>query len=73
MSADKIHLAVVGQDPVSFGDKGCDYSWNQDFTAYRILPHRWTPGSDSSYAATQGEIFISEEYWDYLRATDPIN
>ena len=35
------------------GAFGCDYAWNGDFTAYRCLPHRWTPGSDASYAHYQ--------------------
>jgi len=33
----------------SEGPYGCDYAWNQDYTAYRCMPHRWLPGSDSSY------------------------
>lgn len=39
------------------GRFGCDYSWNRDFSAYCCNPHRWMPGSDSSYAAWQaGDI-----------------
>lgn len=50
----RVHLVVIGSDPVSEGPHGCDWSWNSDFTAYRCLPHRWVPGSDASYAAAVG-------------------
>lgn len=48
-----LHLTVLGQEPLTTGRFGCDYAWNDDFTSYRMLPHRWRPGSDSSYAAWQ--------------------
>lgn len=48
-----LHLSVVGSEPVSEGRFGCDYAWNADYSAYRCLPHRWMPGSDSSYARYQ--------------------
>jgi hypothetical protein len=44
------HMVVEGRF-------GCDYDWNDDFTAYRCLPHRWMPGSDSSYAAYQAGYY----------------
>lgn len=49
----RVYLSIVGQEPVQTGRFGCDYAWNDDFTAYRQMPHRWMPGSDSSYAAWQ--------------------
>lgn len=55
MGSDKVHLAVVGQDPISYGKHGADYRWNRDYSAYRIVPNHWTPGSDSSYAIAQGD------------------
>lgn len=49
-----LHLTVVGQPPVAEGPHGCDYAWNDDFTAYRCLRHRWNPLSDASYVAHVG-------------------
>ena len=61
----KLHLVVLHDvllltdrsDPamrlVEEGRFGCDYAWNEDFTAYRCMPHRWRPGSDESYLAYQ--------------------
>jgi hypothetical protein len=57
-----IHLLVLQDNtPLGYvlaeeGFFGCDYAWNADYTAYRCLPHRWMPGSDSSYADWQKGI-----------------
>lgn len=48
-----LHLTVVGQEPLQAGRFGCDFVWNEDFTAYRQACHRWRPGSDESYLAWQ--------------------
>lgn len=58
MSRGAVHLFVLQADGADLrlateGRFGCDYAWNADFTAYRCAPHRWSPGSDSSYAAYQ--------------------
>lgn len=45
-----LHLAILGQEQLAVeGRYGCDYAWNDDFTAYRCMPHRWNPNSDESY------------------------
>lgn len=49
----RVHLSVVGQAPVVEGPFGCDYAWATDGASYRVLVHRYAPGSDSSYAAWQ--------------------
>ena len=63
-----IHLKVYGQaatKDIGYG-YGCDYRWNDDYTAFRFLPNRWMPGSDESYAAYQAgdgfEYTIEERY-----------
>lgn len=64
MSTRTLHLFVIQGDtdrePVlaTEGPFGCDYVWNDDFTAYRCAPHRWRPGSNSSYAAYQAGDFV---------------
>ena len=56
----KLHLNVMGSDPATEGELGCDYAWGHGGAAYRCLPHRWAPGSDSSYAAWQAR----DPYYD---------
>ena len=57
----RVHLLIKTDSPaeelrlVVEGRFGCDYAWNDDYTAYRCMPHRWIPGSDSSYAEYQGD------------------
>jgi hypothetical protein len=62
----RIHLQVVHeseiapgqydlQAPAQDGPHGSDCQWLGDGAAYRTLPHRWVPGSDSSYGAWQGD------------------
>jgi hypothetical protein len=57
----RMHLRVAGQDPVSEGPYGCDYRWSSAYLAYTCLPHRWAPGSDSSYAWHQGDPYACNE------------
>ena len=63
----RVHLLVVATDSgehdglVVEGPFGCDYSWNDDFTAYKCNQHRWIPGSDASYAAYQAGDYSGEE------------
>lgn len=48
-----LHLKIAGQDPVSVGHFGCEFVWNDDFTAYRTALHRWNPNDPNSYALYQ--------------------
>lgn len=51
----RIHLTMLGADPISEGPHGCDYRWIAGYAAYQCRPHRWRPGSDSSYARYQAD------------------
>lgn len=57
----RVHLVIVGQDPISEGPFGCDYTWLAAYAAYVTRPHRWLPGSDSAYARWQSADLLVEE------------
>lgn len=63
----KLHLNVLGnEEPFSerapHGNFGCDYRWNKDWTAYRIMPLMW--GDNASYLnyACDGIDYGAEGY-----------
>ncbi len=48
----KLHLNVLADvepftERAAHGNFGCDYRWNKDYTAYRIMPLMWN--DDRSY------------------------
>lgn len=62
----KLHLTIADQPPVVEGVYGCDFAFlaQHGFAAYRCLPHRWDPQSESGYANWQAQDIDDREGYD---------